>query len=635
MSTVQTTQPSSNSPTQRETQRARRSHRASLDPAIVAAITETKDQIRVVLGTTAAPDPEMASRAAAAIADLPRKVERVAILDRATFIAGKWDQVASWLRERRAGVVLRVASSSRCIAKVISVPELEAGTAMNRTALTEALRILAEAEAPAMPWWRRAAGTLPRLNADWRDVAIVTGLSGAQSDSGDGAILAERIEGKGGGKIVTEVAALAGLASSVGEVVLAARADSSTGSVSIIAQGQGDAGRTLVRAVKADAPDTTAWERSIRAILAETAEAAGLPLVRVSAIHPGHPVFLDLTGEVASPSWAIDWGMAIGALAIWGNHDEAVRPLASITLDEPQPLVSARDRAIRYFAKPSRAAAIIAVSVAAMVLIPLSTAWGRLKILERRAAAAHLEQRSAEGKRSVGFYSTLRERRWPMAKLLADLAGNAPPGVEIDSIELAQGEAVAIRGTAERYGLVEKFRTDLAETRVFSELTTPSVESGESGEGVRFQLTARVTGSGAIYPAKWQGDYTATSLGAQKFGQDWKEPEIAHQPEDSRSRSAARTRDRESAGSSRRNGNSTAAGSSSSAPSAAAPFVPPPPLTDADIAKMDRTAAMKEFGSRKAAAAKAVDPDVKRRLNEEAEKAKQRMQSAPTTGGTP
>jgi hypothetical protein len=44
---------------------------------------------------------------------------------------------------------------------------------------------------------------------------------------------------------------------------------------------------------------------------------------------------------------------------------------------------------------------------------------------------------------------------------------------------------------------------------------------------------------------------------------------------------------------------------------------------------------MKEFGSRKAAAAKAVDPDVKRRLNEEAEKAKQRMQSAPTTGGTP
>jgi hypothetical protein len=50
---------------------------------------------------------------------------------------------------------------------------------------------------------------------------------------------------------------------------------------------------------------------------------------------------------------------------------------------------------------------------------------------------------------------------------------------------------------------------------------------------------------------------------------------------------------------------------------------------------MDKTTAMKEFGARKAAAARATDPEVKARLNAESEKARQRMLSAgsPTGGG--
>ncbi len=63
-------------------------------------------------------------------------------------------------------------------------------------------------------------------------------------------------------------------------------------------------------------------------------------------------------------------------------------------------------------------------------------------------------------------------------------------------------------------------------------------------------------------------------------------------------------------------------------------FTPPPPLTDAEIAKMDKSTAMKAFGQRKAAAAKASDPDVKRRLNDEADKAKQRMLQAPASSGS-
>jgi len=55
----------------------------------------------------------------------------------------------------------------------------------------------------------------------------------------------------------------------------------------------------------------------------------------------------------------------------------------------------------------------------------------------------------------------------------------------------------------------------------------------------------------------------------------------------------------------------------------------PPPLSDADIAAMNKTAAMKEWGVRKKASTQpGIDPADKERLAAEAEKCRERMVAA-------
>jgi hypothetical protein len=58
----------------------------------------------------------------------------------------------------------------------------------------------------------------------------------------------------------------------------------------------------------------------------------------------------------------------------------------------------------------------------------------------------------------------------------------------------------------------------------------------------------------------------------------------------------------------------------------AAPGSAPAPISDADIAAMDRTTAIKEWTTRKTAASKpGVDPAIKQRLEDEASKCKARF----------
>jgi len=69
--------------------------------------------------------------------------------------------------------------------------------------------------------------------------------------------------------------------------------------------------------------------------------------------------------------------------------------------------------------------------------------------------------------------------------------------------------------------------------------------------------------------------------------------------------------------------------SASAAPSKQAPVVIPPPISDSEIAKLSHDAAMKEWTSRKAHATQpGIDEAIKRRLIDESEKAKARMQEA-------
>lgn len=611
------------------------------------------------LGDSNAPSVTSSSLAA----ELPRTVgdapppRAARLLASRTFRADEMDSaLVQWLASLRVGRVVRLAPANACVVRPLELPELERSRggggvgagAGDRQALADALPLLAEAEAPQAPWWRRCAGVLASSHEAASPLAIVCSWSGDAD--------AEPEESVADVSYMPPVVALAGLgrvlASELpsGQPTLLAQQAPESAVVSIVAWGPN---RTVARsardrassAVFADTASDTADDASISGVVRETALAAGIAeqsIRRMGAFHIATAEARTASGDANDlaaahdspdranlPSWITDWGLALGALSVVASDDPAERTLASLRRVEPIPYVPPIARTMRWLARPGVAARLIAASIGLAVLVPMASAWGRLRVMEARAKDAKLEDRLAEAEQRAGFYDMLFERRWPMSKLLADVAGSCPPGVELESIELAQGESVSIRGRAEKADLVARFRESLTKTRVFSQLATPSVESGE---GVRFQITAKILGNGAIYEGAWADDYTQQSLGKKLFGETWVEPEIATADDgrdDDRRSSRRRTTDDDNgptrAGASR---------SSASSSSSAASFVPPPPLTDADIAKMDRTTAMKEFGQRKAAAAKATDPDVKRRLNEEADKAKARMQQAAQTSGS-
>lgn len=553
--------------------------------------------------------------------------------------------LATWLESLRVGRVVHLAPAGACVVRPLELPELDRSQPGDRQAIADALPLLAEAEAPQSPWWRRCAGVLPVPSPAAAPLAIACSWSGELDAEPDEAIADV--------SFLPPVAALAGLARLLAAVspeeapVLLAHHAAETNVVSIVAWGPT---RTIARcarerAVASPAPTSIDAEpATVSSVVRESAQAAGLAadaIRRVGAfqfIAGAAPPDEGLSGQPAHtsafaprpdwPEWTADWGLALGALSVVASDDPAERSLASMRRVEPIPYVPPIERTMRWLANPGVAARLIAAAVGLAVLVPMASAWGRLRVMEARAKDAKLEDRLGEAEQRAGFYDMLFERRWPMSKLLADIAGSCPPGVELESVDLAQGESVSIRGRADKPDLVAKFRESLTKTRVFSQLATPSVESGE---GVRFQITAKILGNGAIYEGAWAEDYTKQSLGKKLFGDTWTEPELAIADDgrdDDRRSSRRRVSDDSAARSS--TSRSSSAGSTSSTSSAS--FVPPPPLTDADIAKMDRTTAMKEFGQRKAAAAKATDPDVKRRLNDEADKAKARMQQAAQGG---
>ena len=581
-----------------------------------------------------------ANAAGAASADFSRLPPlsadaRSAVRDRRSFLS--WPEAEEFLRKQRVATVLRIAPADACALRPLTLPELESATPIDRGAIADALSILAETEggvSGSVPWYQRGSGVLPRMNPAAREAALLGVLSSPADLAG------EELADWQGGQWVPQPVALAALArvwsstaadASGASPVLAVAVDTSdkngdSASASIVAQGPS---RSLARAVRLDARSDASRETSLGEALRETADAAGLADAIVSEHGAGSPGPVRWWCEGSSPdslpSWVDDGGLALGALSIWARNDPAEQGLIALRAYEPVAETTLPERVLRDLSRPRRAAVVIACAVAALVLVPMASAWARLKYLEGKARDAKLEQRLSDAERRVGFYQLLRERRWPMSKLLAEIAATAPAGIEIEALELTPNEAISIRGRAEKPDLVASFRENLSKTRVFSQLATPSVESGD---GVRFTITARVTGNAAMFDADWPNDYTQVSLGKKLFGDEWREPAIAsaEQPEDDTS--FDRPRRRGNGAASRSDGSSTTL-----APSAA--FVPPAPLSDADIAQMDKTTAMKEFGARKAAAARATDPEVKARLNAESEKARQRMLSAgsPTGGG--
>jgi len=287
-------------------------------------------------------------------------------------------------------------------------------------------------------------------------------------------------------------------------------------------------------------------------------------------------------------------------------------------------------RAASALATPTRAAAALAIAAGLILLAPVAAAAARYAVVSARAGGTPpIDQRLADAERRAAHADLLRTRRWPMTKLWADVAGAAPVGVEIDTLDLSPEDGLVIRGSAQSPDVVATFRKRLSDTNVFRDIATP-VLADEDGR-TTFQLSAKV--NAPLFRATPADDFASKTLAQRLYGDGAVNTQTPSESSDHSSgpattrgsRSERRGRDERATGSSERP-------AQPSGPAAGAPV--PPPLTDDAIAAMDRSTAMKAFGERsKAAAIPGLDETTRQRLKDEATKAQQRMIQAGRESG--
>lgn len=532
-------------------------------------------------------------------------------------------QVPELLKSRKVELVIRLVPASQTVCRILPLPGM---TGEDRAAMADALSLLAEAELPSsLPWHRRAAGI---LQLDGRAAAVLTGWVPSASDSTSASPLSTIPE-----VWLAEIAALAGLAHAAGAGAMVGVADRPNSSLSLLAFGPK---RSLGRTLRLSASGS-AWPEAVRQAWSESAAAAGIdvPVPGTDGLLMNLPGTVRLAGANRDREWIGRYGLALGAVSLYSDPDAAVSALVGLTPGEPQRATPIVQRAVDWLSLPRNAAIVASVCVGLLLLAPWGAAQVRYSMLRTQAGPLpELSARLTEADRRAEFYKLLGQKRWPMTKLLADIAGATPVGVMVESIELSQGDPVTIRASAETSELVSAFRKNLGDTRVFTRVETPTIEA--SAQSVSFTLQARLAPEGAITNSKPIQDFATKTLAQHLYGDDAVSYSGSDDVRDTdASDSGDRREDRRSSSQRERNEPSRSASSRAErSPTAAAPVIPAA-LSDADINAMDRTAAMKEWGVRRKASTQAgLDPATKERLAAEAEKCRARMQAAAASGGS-
>jgi hypothetical protein len=244
-------------------------------------------------------------------------------------------------------------------------------------------------------------------------------------------------------------------------------------------------------------------------------------------------------------------------------------------------------------------------------------AWGRSAVL--RARAAEIEQKSGgrdELEKRAALYRQLEQSRWPMAKLLNDVSGAAPVGITLQNLRLAPGQGLSVHGTAKSQELVTQFQAALNKTKVFGKASVTRTEFKEAG--VEFDLVAEV--ANAFANVQNAEDFAAKPLAVRLYGEGASNDSVEDRP-----MRQPRTR-RGERGAGANDARTPDPASADRRPAATASDAVPPPVTDEEIAKMDRAAAIKGWTSRKSYVQKhpTLDAATRQRLGEEEQKMRAR-----------
>jgi hypothetical protein len=406
-------------------------------------------------------------------------------------------------------------------------------------------------------------------------------------------------------------------------VLIAHMEEAGSGTLSMLASGSSG---SIVRHLRLG-PAQASRSQGVADALAETAYSVGIAGLDTSRdtrgiIVVGLPSSGALFGQSRDHQWLDSFGVACGAALIGLAREPGQRSHASMLAEPVIEETHTVLRLVDWFAPRRRLIGTLAACVLLLLLTPLGVAAARSSILSSRAGGTtDVNQRLDEAKRRDAFAKLLRQKRWPMSKLMAEVVRAAPVGVSLDALEIVQGDSITVRGTATNPEHLTTFRRSLVESGVFTQVATPSLDS--QGDAVEFQLQARV--ASALTSASKLEDYAKVPLAVRLYGERATTSGTTRSSDPTATSAVSQTpteSDRSSASS------GPASRPDRTRSSTRASSEPPAPLTDEQIAKMDRATAMKEWTSRKAAATKETDAAIKQRLIEESEKCRARMQEA-------
>lgn len=598
--------------------RRRNEAEASATPRVLAGISERGGRVSIVVGR---------------LAEDGSAGPRIRLSSAEVFSVSETDRIRAFLKDQGVALLIRVIPPGQGMSRVVQVPE---GSGADRGGLLEAMLLSAETDLPVqLPWYRRTAGSI-RPFAGGPEAGLLLGWPPRVGAEDSLASVADGLK-----QLWTaEVAALAAVmrtSECAGPGVWAAALDAATGSISVIAAGKE---KVSVRSLRGENQDAAAWRDAVEQAVEDGAAAVGLEapdrVASAHAIATSGSLLVVVGGERRDAAWVEKHALAAGALTAFADPDPPTRSLFNLHLVEPRERVNPVKQVIMFLNSPTRAAVVALVCLTLLLLAPLAVAKARHDALRARVSQVKdIESRLSEGRQATALYGAMKENRWPMTKLLADIAASTPVGIQLDSLEISKGDSVVLRGTAEKVDLVTKLRENLTNTKVFESVNTPNI--GSSSGTSQFQMQAKVAANGVFYAAKPADDFATNPLGKRIYGPEWTwEDEEDGPPSGSSSSNHPgvhaddlRRRLDRSGGSAR----STPAPRPSSTPSSpgastgSAPKPAPAPLSDDAISKLKRSEAMMQWVTRQnAAKVKEYDQATRDRLAAEAVKCREQME---------
>lgn len=442
-----------------------------------------------------------------------REGARPSITTAREFPLDQASRIDAWLTEQRAGNVVCVLPASAVICRTVALPDAPTEQLMPALSLQAEAHLLGIA-----PPHRVAMAVLPASVGESTRAGLV--LAWPEAAQFTAPVTSQPV------RYIADVAALAALLNGLRPTDPLLWLDRGDGSVAIAMAHSGGA---TFRATSEEADNGESWQKSVGRIVAETGLSVGhtgafiqnmVQTARAAASSVGpqdaalvlpkdvrDAALARLQGAKDDVRWWNDFGIAAGAvIALVG----LLSPLGGMQHTPPAERPSRIRSALESLSRPRTAVITVVTCVLLLMFAPLVFSGLRLLALKVRYGDVAKQLTLARASRDqVAVYKELeKQSAWPMTKLLADVATNAPLGIELDSMRIDAGKDFSVSGTAianggkNPYEIVAQYQSNLREDGLFNDIAVSWGDATNLGV-YKFDITAKVSAGKAFRSANY------------------------------------------------------------------------------------------------------------------------------------